>query len=188
MNIGNKIKELRKSRGFTQEELASKCGLSKNGLWNYENNKRVPTMDTLNKIADALDIDIEELIGREKIIYSDAMKEIEHLIEKYPEHESEIIETIDNLSWCMFYIYMKKGCNNRDMAKSNMNYLNKLISKIRELLERETVVSPIESPLKYTQLSLKNISEITEIANSIFLNELAIHELFKTFNQFKEGE
>ncbi|WP_294403969.1 helix-turn-helix domain-containing protein [uncultured Clostridium sp.] len=62
MNTGNKIKELRKKRGLTQEELAQECGLSKNGIWNYENNKRIPTVNTLNKIADALDISFSELL------------------------------------------------------------------------------------------------------------------------------
>lgn len=188
MNLGEKIKYYRNQLNLSQEQLAQKSELSRNAIYNYENDKRVPTMDILIKISNALDVDIEELIGREKIIYSDAMKEIEKLIEKYPEHESEITETVDNLSWCIFYIYMKKGCNNRDIAKSNMKYLNKLLSKIRELFEREIVISPIEFPLKYTKQSLKNISEITEIANSMFFNELAIHEPSKSISQFKEGE
>ena len=187
MNIGNKIKELRKSKGLTQEELAIKCGLSKNGLWNYENNKRQINMDTLNKISTALDVDIEELLSREKIIYSGAMKEIENLIEKYPENETDISETVDNLSSCIFYIYMKKGCNNREMAKSNINYLNKLLSKLRELLERDVVQSPIESPIRYTENSLENISEINNILNRMFLNKLAIYEMDKVLNP-KEGE
>ena len=62
MNIGENIKKYRKEKGMTQEELAQKCGLSKNGLWNYENNKRQPNVKTLNKIIDVLGIKITDLI------------------------------------------------------------------------------------------------------------------------------
>lgn len=62
MNLGENIKKYRKEKGMTQEELAQKCGLSKNGLWNYENNKRQPNIKTLNKIIDALGIKITDLI------------------------------------------------------------------------------------------------------------------------------
>ena len=62
MTLGERIKQARKNKGLTQEELAIKCDLSKNGLWNYENNKREPSIEMLNKIADALKIPIESLI------------------------------------------------------------------------------------------------------------------------------
>lgn len=62
MSIGEKIKKFRKLKGLTQEELANKCGLSKNGLWNYENNKRKPNTEILDRIATALDINFLELI------------------------------------------------------------------------------------------------------------------------------
>ena len=82
MNLGEKIKYYRNQLHLSQEQLGEKSSLSRNAIYNYENNKRIPTMDTLNKIAIALDVDIENLISREKIIYSEAMKEIENLIEK----------------------------------------------------------------------------------------------------------
>ncbi len=187
MNLGEKIKYYRNQLHLSQEQLGEKSSLSRNAIYNYENNKRIPTMDTLNKIAIALDVDIENLISREKIIYSEAMKEIENLIEKYPENETAITETVDNLSWCISYIYRKKGYSNREIAKSNMDYLNELLLKLREFLERDVVQSPLESPIKYTENSLKNISEINTILNRMFLNELTIYELDKVINP-KEGE
>lgn len=62
MDIGKKIKELRKQNGLSQSELAEKCNLSKNAIWNYENNKRTPTISTLLNIADKLDIQASDLI------------------------------------------------------------------------------------------------------------------------------
>lgn len=62
VSIGEKIKEIRKSLNINQNELAIKSGLSKNAIWNYENGKRIPTLDTLKKIAVALDVSMFALI------------------------------------------------------------------------------------------------------------------------------
>ncbi|WP_251950926.1 helix-turn-helix domain-containing protein [Latilactobacillus sakei] len=55
------IYELRKERirrKFTQEELARKAGLSQSKLSKIENFTNIPRIDTLMKIADALDTKI----------------------------------------------------------------------------------------------------------------------------------
>ena len=62
MTLGERIKQARKNKGLTQEELAIKCDLSKNGLWNYENNKREPSIEMLNKIAKILRVPLESLV------------------------------------------------------------------------------------------------------------------------------
>ncbi|KYH28901.1 anaerobic benzoate catabolism transcriptional regulator [Clostridium tepidiprofundi DSM 19306] len=63
MNIGEKIKELRIKKGMTQEELAVECKLSKNAIWNYENNKRTPGIQNLEKISKALGVPLSLLTG-----------------------------------------------------------------------------------------------------------------------------
>lgn len=68
LNLSENIKKYRKEKGMTQEELANKCGLSKNGLWNYENGKREPNIETLTKIARALNISTGDLLGNDSII------------------------------------------------------------------------------------------------------------------------
>lgn len=62
MNIGDLIKDNRKKKGLTQDELAALIGISKNGLWNYENNKRKVNTDLLQKIAEVLNIPISEFV------------------------------------------------------------------------------------------------------------------------------
>ena len=39
MDVGENIKKFRDLKGLTQDELAQKSNISKNALWNYENNK-----------------------------------------------------------------------------------------------------------------------------------------------------
>lgn len=62
MTLGSNIKKCRKMLRLSQEDLAKKSNLSRNAIYNYENDKRTPTMDILNKIATALDISVYALI------------------------------------------------------------------------------------------------------------------------------
>lgn len=61
MDIGKKIKYIRTEKGITQKELASKLGTSQQNLAQYENGKRNPKLETVRKIAEALDVTISEL-------------------------------------------------------------------------------------------------------------------------------
>lgn len=56
MSLGENIKELRKKLNISQEELGNRSGLSRNAIYNYENDKRTPDTDTLNRIAKALNV------------------------------------------------------------------------------------------------------------------------------------
>ena len=58
MNVGNKIREARKLRGLTQIELAKMAGISVNSLRLYESESRNPKINTLEQIANALNIDV----------------------------------------------------------------------------------------------------------------------------------
>ncbi|WP_462421107.1 helix-turn-helix domain-containing protein [Salinicoccus sp. Marseille-QA3877] len=56
MSIGSNIKKLRKERKKTQQELANEIGISRTYLTDLENNKRNTSMNTLQKIADKLNV------------------------------------------------------------------------------------------------------------------------------------
>lgn len=62
MTLGEKIKFNRNKLNLSQEDLANKCNLSRNAIYNYENNKRTPTISTLISIAEILDIPPSDLI------------------------------------------------------------------------------------------------------------------------------
>lgn len=62
INYGNAIKRIRIELGIKQKEIAERTGLSVTYLSLVENNKANPSMDTLNEIADAMDIPLEILI------------------------------------------------------------------------------------------------------------------------------
>ena len=57
MAIGEQIKTLRKKIGYTQKQLAEKCGMAEITIRQYELNKREPRQETIEKIATALGVD-----------------------------------------------------------------------------------------------------------------------------------
>lgn len=62
MTIGERIKEIRKSRGLTQKELGERLGLSYQAIAQWENNLRNPKNETIGKIADALGVSISSIL------------------------------------------------------------------------------------------------------------------------------
>jgi len=60
--LANRIKELRDQKGISQEELAHRAGLSRTGMGFVETGKRWPRLDTLMKVADGLNITVDELL------------------------------------------------------------------------------------------------------------------------------
>ncbi len=65
--IGIKIKLLRNKLGLSQEEFAEMATLSKNALGAIERGTSVPGIDTLERIAIALGIELKELVDVSKI-------------------------------------------------------------------------------------------------------------------------
>jgi len=61
MNIGSNIKAIRKRKGITQKALAEKTGLAVRTIQDFEYNKINPKLETLLKIADALQVQPDEL-------------------------------------------------------------------------------------------------------------------------------
>ena len=57
MNVGYKIKKLRKLHRLTQKDLADRIGSSPSAISRYENDKRCIPIDTLQKIASVFSCD-----------------------------------------------------------------------------------------------------------------------------------
>ena len=63
MEIGIKIKSLRREKGLNQGELAEKANISREAVGNYERGDRQPNIDITKRIAAALDVSVSELLG-----------------------------------------------------------------------------------------------------------------------------
>lgn len=60
-NLGNRMKEIRKKKGVTIAELHEQTGISRANLSRWETNKSTPTLDSLKRWAEGLEIDVEEI-------------------------------------------------------------------------------------------------------------------------------
>lgn len=68
MTIGQKIRMFRKERNLTLRELGELAGFPNRGdvrIAQYENGSRIPKYEILNRIANALDVTVEDLAGAE---------------------------------------------------------------------------------------------------------------------------
>lgn len=63
MSTGERIKALRREKGLSQVELAARAGIAVNSLRLYEAGKREPKVDAITKLAKALGVTKQELLG-----------------------------------------------------------------------------------------------------------------------------
>lgn len=66
-DLSTRLKELRKSYGLSQQELANRLDISKSSVNMYERGERTPPIDGLETIADFFNVDIEYLVGKSDI-------------------------------------------------------------------------------------------------------------------------
>lgn len=193
MNIGDNIKKFRTKVGLTQDELATKCGLSKNGLWNYENNKRQPSIETLEKIAESLNISFIQLIGfndlkdefeslkREEAILFEKKEQLKGKLSLLREYENLLMNlksTNQNLMESL------KKNDDREVLKTNVNKSLSLINQF----ENKKLIGVLENPLtninnnvltktdysspKFENINVTSISTINATPHRIALDAL----------------
>lgn len=63
-NFQNIFRKLRTSSNLTQSAIAEKIGISRSTIGMYETGAREPDFETLEKIADYFNVDIDFLLGR----------------------------------------------------------------------------------------------------------------------------
>ncbi|SFI57305.1 helix-turn-helix domain-containing protein [Jannaschia pohangensis] len=61
LDLGSRVRELRKSRGWTLEQAAQQAGLARSTLSKIENGQMSPTFDALKKLATGLEIGVPQL-------------------------------------------------------------------------------------------------------------------------------
>ena len=61
--FGENLKTLRKQKGFSQEELATRLHVVRQTISKWEKNLSVPDVDTLIRLAEILEVSVSELLG-----------------------------------------------------------------------------------------------------------------------------
>jgi len=88
--VGQRIKEWRLKRGYTQEDLANKVGITNQRIYEYEQGRAAVSLETLDEIAKVLSISIIDLLPE---LMEDEV-ELSNLIEEYKKIESQELRSI----------------------------------------------------------------------------------------------
>lgn len=72
--IGKRVRELRVKMGLSQQELGNAIGVTKVSVCGYESGTRIPNLEKLAKLADALHTSTDYLLGREIVVNNEENK------------------------------------------------------------------------------------------------------------------
>ena len=78
MNIGDKLLELRKKKGYSQEEAADKLGVTRQTISKWETEQSSPDFDKIVPICELYDISTEELLRGIKTESTDSVEKDIH--------------------------------------------------------------------------------------------------------------
>jgi transcriptional regulator with XRE-family HTH domain len=128
IQISNKIKEKRKAKGITIQELADKAEVSKGLISQIENNRTVPSLLVLINIIRALNLDMNEFfneIGQEQqtskvIIKQEASYQVfEKEAAKGFLYKRVLTRSIKNYPVDIVILELKKGARRNHMVKTD---------------------------------------------------------------------
>ena len=109
---GDMIRKCRTEKGLTQKKLGELCGIADSNIRKYESGNQNPKIETLQKIADALDIPVNRLLAG-KIISRDELKEklseygLTHLVPD-TEEERTVLENCKKLNLIFEKLHLKE--------------------------------------------------------------------------------
>ena len=134
MSLGEILKQLRKERGLTQEQLAKEFGLSRQTIFQYENNIRKPDFEALSKLEKFFKIRASFLLGNsdhqtltEERFYNDALRIDESLQDK-----PEEIKKSAMLIYNSFKEFIDKIIDN---DKSDTSIKENRLAQLRSLID-----------------------------------------------------
>ncbi len=68
MTFDEKIKELRKNKNITQDELAKRLYVSRTTISKWESGKGYPSIDTLKQLSEFFDVSIDDLLSNDEVL------------------------------------------------------------------------------------------------------------------------
>lgn len=173
--IGNNIKRIREEKKISRNELAEKIHITVQAISQYENCKRLPNDDILNKIAAALDISINELT-KETLSYRILSATIETTIGDEIEDKLFLISKKYNIP-----ISILENVYNRNLELA-LHEQEILLENLPHNYPQYTDLK-IALVLEYNKQNPKPFHEMLEEANSIF-QKIDTNPKIISFNSF----
>lgn len=63
MTVGDRMRKIRIEKGLTQREVSTRCHIAEPTIRKYESGRLNPKFETMNKIASALEVPVQALMG-----------------------------------------------------------------------------------------------------------------------------
>lgn len=97
LTLGEKIKEFRQNKKLSQKTLGERAGMSQQMIAQYESGKRQPKIETLKRIANALEIELWEIVDLDQMDVDTRMQEITNMMRQLsPEGLLELDKAISD--------------------------------------------------------------------------------------------
>lgn len=158
-SIGDRILTIRKELNISQKELADKVGITEASLSRYENNLREPRAEILGKIAIALGVSTDYLLGQTDIQNPQDYK----LVKSLAGDDPELLEILKKFAKREDLKVILKQLLNVD--KSDLKPLARMISGLAsEDKEIELIIKPSEEEAK------KHVEELSKKTNYKIIN------------------
>lgn len=101
--FGDNLRKLRKEKGLTQQQLSDIVGIKRSAYAYYEIDKSEPSIATLLKIANALNVSVDEIVNSSRPVHSGAAEysgltddELKTLIKLYKKLDNSQKHEVEN--------------------------------------------------------------------------------------------
>ena len=91
MNSGEYIKKIRQEKGLSQKELGEKLGVSQQMIGQWETGKANPKIETIQKIADALEVELWEIVELDQMDENTRMREMKNMLSRLSYEGLEVV-------------------------------------------------------------------------------------------------
>ncbi len=128
MSMGKNIAKFRKSKGFTQEELGQKLGVTNQAVSKWESETSMPDVMMLPRIANALEVTLDDLFAERTVQTSQTESHVFNMdaVHKFPKNAQAMI--IDALCHQTNLV----NCNSWDFIKVKQNPSTKKYDRIQQ--------------------------------------------------------
>ncbi len=149
IQISNKIKEIRKQKNITVQELATKASVSKGLISQIENNRTVPSLPVLMNIVQSLNLDLNDFFKDISLKKKIPQKIVFKLPKDYQTFEKEYAKgflyhriftrTIQSIPVDFVLLELKKGARrNKVIHTDSFEYNYMIKGKVEYIIENKT--------------------------------------------------
>jgi transcriptional regulator with XRE-family HTH domain len=89
--FASNLRSLREMRALTQAELGHRAGIGAASISHFETGQRVPSLESLVKVADALDVPVDALLGRGSV---DAQTQVDPVFLQASRSSAQTLDTV----------------------------------------------------------------------------------------------